>query len=275
MSRYDGLIIPRSYSEYINKTDAATLQQALQLSGVLAQLVAAGDNRAVSSDAVNKAINNYVVKDGTSFDYTNVDLNTITKSGIYSVVTNNAARDNFPSGINGVLYVYSYIVNNNLFTRQLFFRIGTIDSNDFNIFSRQFRNDGTIGTWLKLITSHDTDYNYGETVSLQYNTYAVFNGIISSSATKVIVDVELPKELPTTNVINVTSINGSLRGVSGYLDGVNSARELTNEYTVTLVKTLGKNATLTFSKSTAFTNTTNNTITSAYIDRMSFTIPNS
>ena len=31
MSRYDGLIIPRSYNEYINKTDAATLQQALQL----------------------------------------------------------------------------------------------------------------------------------------------------------------------------------------------------------------------------------------------------
>lgn len=35
MSRYDGLIIPRSYSEYINKTDAATLLQALQLSGVM------------------------------------------------------------------------------------------------------------------------------------------------------------------------------------------------------------------------------------------------
>lgn len=35
MSRYDGLIIPRSYSEYINKTDAATLSQALQLSGVM------------------------------------------------------------------------------------------------------------------------------------------------------------------------------------------------------------------------------------------------
>ena len=35
MSRYDGLIIPRSYSEYINKTDSATFQQALQLSGVM------------------------------------------------------------------------------------------------------------------------------------------------------------------------------------------------------------------------------------------------
>ena len=56
MSKYDGLIIPRSYSEYINKTDAATLQQALQLSGVLSGSVAAGDNKAVKSSAVYEAV---------------------------------------------------------------------------------------------------------------------------------------------------------------------------------------------------------------------------
>lgn len=61
MSRYDGLIIPRSYSEYINKTDAATLQQALQLSGVLSGAVAAGDNKAVTSYAVYEALANYTV----------------------------------------------------------------------------------------------------------------------------------------------------------------------------------------------------------------------
>ena len=59
MSRYDRLIIPRSYSEYINKTDAATLQQALQLSGVLSEAVAAGDNKAVKSSAVATALANY------------------------------------------------------------------------------------------------------------------------------------------------------------------------------------------------------------------------
>lgn len=58
MSRYDGLIIPRSYSEYINKTDAATLQQALQLPGVLSEAVAAGDNKAVKSSAVYEALTN-------------------------------------------------------------------------------------------------------------------------------------------------------------------------------------------------------------------------
>ena len=62
MSKYDGLIIPRSYSEYINKTDAATLQQALQLSGVLSGAVAAGDNKAVKSSAVATALANTVRK---------------------------------------------------------------------------------------------------------------------------------------------------------------------------------------------------------------------
>ena len=71
MSRYDGLIIPRSYSEYINKTDAATLQQALQLSGVLSGAVAAGDNKAVTSNAVNGALAEYKKIPYLSFNPTN------------------------------------------------------------------------------------------------------------------------------------------------------------------------------------------------------------
>ena len=71
MSRYDGLIIPRSYSEYINKTDAATLQQALQLSGVLSGAVAVGDNKAVTSNAVNGALAEYTAIPYLSFNPTN------------------------------------------------------------------------------------------------------------------------------------------------------------------------------------------------------------
>ena len=52
MSRYDGLIIPRSYSEYINKTDAATLLQALQLSGVMDNAPTANSNHPVKSSGV-------------------------------------------------------------------------------------------------------------------------------------------------------------------------------------------------------------------------------
>lgn len=58
MSRYDGLIIPRSYSEYINKTDAATLLQALQQSGVMDAAPTSGSNHPVKSGGVKTAINN-------------------------------------------------------------------------------------------------------------------------------------------------------------------------------------------------------------------------
>ena len=58
MSRYDGLIIPRSYSEYINKTDAATLLQALQLSGVMDNAPTANSNHPTKSSGVYTAISN-------------------------------------------------------------------------------------------------------------------------------------------------------------------------------------------------------------------------
>ena len=56
MSRYDGLIIPRSYSEYINKTDAATLSQALQLPGVMDSAPTAGSNKATRSGGIKSAL---------------------------------------------------------------------------------------------------------------------------------------------------------------------------------------------------------------------------
>ena len=60
MSRYDGLIIPRSYSEYLNKTDSATLSQMLQhLTGLWSHAVSEGDQKPVTSDAVNVALLNY------------------------------------------------------------------------------------------------------------------------------------------------------------------------------------------------------------------------
>ena len=91
MSRYDGLIIPRSYSEYINKTDAATLQQALQLSGVLSGAVAAGDNKAVTSNAVNGALAEYTKKT----ELRHFHANTINYSEKILIVANISNYDNY------------------------------------------------------------------------------------------------------------------------------------------------------------------------------------
>lgn len=56
MSRYDGLIIPRSYSEYINKTDAATLSQALQLPNVMDSTPTENSNSPVMSGGIYTAL---------------------------------------------------------------------------------------------------------------------------------------------------------------------------------------------------------------------------
>lgn len=56
MSRYDGLIIPRGYNDYISKTDAATLLQALQLSGVMDNAPAADSMHPVKSGGIYTAI---------------------------------------------------------------------------------------------------------------------------------------------------------------------------------------------------------------------------
>lgn len=56
MSRYDGLIIPRSYSEYINKTDAATLRQALQLPNLMDSTPTENSNSPVKSGGIYTAL---------------------------------------------------------------------------------------------------------------------------------------------------------------------------------------------------------------------------
>lgn len=56
MSRYDGLIIPRSYSEYINKTDAATLSQTLQLPNIMDSTPTENSNRPVKSGGIYTAL---------------------------------------------------------------------------------------------------------------------------------------------------------------------------------------------------------------------------
>ena len=56
MSKYDGLIIPRGYNDYISKTDAATLLNALQLSGVMSNSPTKDSSLPVKSGGVWNAI---------------------------------------------------------------------------------------------------------------------------------------------------------------------------------------------------------------------------
>ena len=126
MSRYDGLIIPRSYSEYINKTDAATLSQALQLSGVMDAAPTANSNHPTKSGGVYTAL---AGKQATlTFDDTPTENsnNPVKSGGVYSnctpyVYKRSATATSFVNltgqgNVNGAAiadYIKTYITNYN------------------------------------------------------------------------------------------------------------------------------------------------------------------
>ena len=143
MSRYDGLIIPRSYSEYINKTDAATLQQALQLSGVLSGAVAAGDNKAVKSDAVNKALSDLTLysylskRSASKFD----EIQAVSKFYVQMVDAN--SRGTFPQNAgSGAVLTFTW---DGPYATQIFIEIDV----QSRIYIR-YNNNGTPSTWRQL-----------------------------------------------------------------------------------------------------------------------------
>jgi hypothetical protein len=52
MAKYDGLIIPRSYNDYINKSDPAGVSQALQLTGVMDAAPTAASTKPAKSGGI-------------------------------------------------------------------------------------------------------------------------------------------------------------------------------------------------------------------------------
>ena len=128
MSRYDGLIIPRSYNEYINKTDAATLQQALQLPGVLSGAVADGDNKAVKSSAVYAALGDYYNKQSVDNELNGkLDKSILNGNLFYIEYTTDITELGFDPGGNGFLF---RLVNSN---RHEYIQIAIVPlSNDYS-----------------------------------------------------------------------------------------------------------------------------------------------
>ena len=72
--------------------------------------------------------------------YSAVDLNTITTSGLYYVSSETAAL-HCPAGSNGHMLVMS----DGTRVRQVFFRVGTVDTTSFQWYSRHLGSDPTVG----------------------------------------------------------------------------------------------------------------------------------
>jgi hypothetical protein len=105
----------------------------------------------------NYAVNNNTVSWTSSSDFLGkkvdkisrkaaVDLNTLTESGLY-YVSDETADLHCPIGSNGHILVMS----DGTRVRQVFFRVGTIDSNNFQWYSRSLGSDLTVGDngWSK------------------------------------------------------------------------------------------------------------------------------
>lgn len=80
----------------------------------------------------------------------NVSADVLTAQGVYFV---NGENTNLPSGTNGYIAVDS--VDGQGFVRQIFYRAGTVDANDYNIYTRQRGSNGVWGAWVKMLTSRD------------------------------------------------------------------------------------------------------------------------
>lgn len=110
----------------------------------------------------------------------------------------------------------------------------------------------------------DIQYSSGDTVTM--NTY-VASGFITTSTTQVIVTVIFAKALTNISTITCTTLNVSARGISGYLNNqsgnVNYTNDTTN-YTIACTKLSGNAVRLALTKTSAFTNVTNNTPVALY-----------
>lgn len=112
--------------------------------------------------------------------YANYDPDTLVKTGYYQIRND---KGKLPSGTNGCLLVYS----TGAVVRQIFFRQGTIDSNDHNIYTRQLGGfvDGlptTFGDWVQILTGKGGTIK-GSGPILSFNNLAVEKGTISGTRT--------------------------------------------------------------------------------------------
>lgn len=100
--------------------------------------------------------------------YSAVDLNTLTESGLYYVSDETTAL-HCPAGSNGHILVMS----DGTRVRQVFFRVGTVDTNSFQWYSRSLGSDLTIGDngWSQwwILSGHEKVWNGGTVLNSEIN----------------------------------------------------------------------------------------------------------
>ena len=99
----------------------------------------------------------------------------------------------------------------------------------------------------------------GEVFNRTYPSILPCAGLVTTSTTTVYFTISLPKKLDNVTSVTVNALTGGLRGISGYVNGTNDSTNLKNNYTVTAQILDARNLKVQIAKSSAMTNTTNNT----------------
>ena len=110
MSKYDGLIIPRSYSEYINKTDAATFSQASQLPNTMDSVPTANSNRAARSGGIFDA-NAIITADSKVLSGPAISARSIIRVFFTAAITGSDAATGLTLTYNGNTYAVKATAN--------------------------------------------------------------------------------------------------------------------------------------------------------------------
>lgn len=197
----------------------------------------------------------------------NADLNNYTTAGVYycssSANTQSLSHTPYTEGI--------WIDGTTGFRLEVYITTGTGYGLQIlythNVVQRTYirsLNGGTWRAWHRIIGDDEVYYRHSDTLSI--TTYTNLNGFITSSTTSVSFSFYTPKSLANISTITVTAFKGTLRGGSGYLDGQTSAYDWFADasYTLTATKITDNMIRIVCTKTSAYSNVTNNTPVSYY-----------
>ena len=186
---------------------------------------------------------------------TGTDCNNYILSGCYYFDEERTPTNAPPGVVNGWLNVMSEQPLNegrgSGFVKQIWYRAGTPNSNDFQTYVRT-ANVGVTGwsAWRKLVVEDDIYYSAGET----YWNYDIIycGGHITSGSKDICTNISVPKRMDRINSITVNGYNITARGASGYI-----IQNATSGLTLQAIKADPTNVRLTISSPTALSATNN------------------
>ena len=135
--------------------------------------------------------------------YAAVDLNTLTESGLY-YVSDLTTSHHCPAGSNGHVLVMS----DGTRVRQVFFRVGTVDTNNYQWYSRSLGSDLTVGEngWSKwwMLSGTEKVWNGGTVLNSEINVgsrYGCQSWVVVArlQSTSALASVVIPRAFLTSN----------------------------------------------------------------------------